>query len=93
MRHILSRFDASGSSFSRGLDFQGLSLVLNFDLPRGDRAFEEFLHRVGRVGRFGRKGVAINLLAAADERNFGSIVDHYKMAVEDLPNDLGSLLG
>ena len=44
---------------SRGIDIQQLSLVINFDLPREK---ETYIHRIGRSGRYGRNGVAINLI-------------------------------
>ena len=43
---------------ARGIDVQQVSLVINFDLPQN---MENYLHRIGRSGRFGRKGVAITL--------------------------------
>jgi translation initiation factor 4A len=71
---------------SRGVDVQNLSLVVNFDLPRGERGVEEYLHRVGRVGRFGRKGVAVNLVTEKDAFDMRAIEAHYKVAVEPLPD-------
>jgi translation initiation factor 4A len=62
---------------SRGVDVQSLSLVVNFDLPRGERGVEEYLHRVGRVGRYGRKGVAVNLVAARAAFDMRGIEEHY----------------
>jgi superfamily II DNA/RNA helicase len=82
---------ASGA-FGRGLDIQNLGLVVNFELPRGGNAFEEYLHRVGRVGRCGRKGVALNLVATNEERTKQGIENHYSVAWEDLM-DLAQLQG
>jgi translation initiation factor 4A len=70
---------------SRGVDVQGLSLVVNFDLPRGERALEEYLHRVGRVGRFGRKGVAVNLVGPREAFDMRQIEEHYSIKVAELP--------
>ncbi|GAB5361390.1 hypothetical protein AAMO2058_000709400 [Amorphochlora amoebiformis] len=50
---------------ARGIDVQQVSLVINYDLP-GDR--ENYIHRIGRSGRFGRKGVAINFVTNEDVR-------------------------
>merc|ERR1711924_279661 len=44
---------------ARGIDVQQVSLVLNYDMPCGEDAIENYVHRIGRGGRFGRKGVAI----------------------------------
>ena len=57
---------------ARGIDVQQVSVVVNFDLPR-DR--ENYIHRIGRCGRFGRKGVAINLVAGADGRDGATLRD------------------
>lgn len=46
---------------ARGIDVQQVNLVINYDLPNN---FESYLHRIGRSGRFGRKGVAINFVTA-----------------------------
>ena len=48
---------------ARGIDVQSVSLVINFDMPTN---FENYLHRIGRSGRFGRKGVAINFMTPND---------------------------
>ena len=50
----------SSDLLSRGIDIQQLSLVINYDLPREK---ETYIHRIGRSGRYGRKGVAINLIS------------------------------
>ena len=55
---------------ARGVDVENVCLVINYDVPvdeRGQPDFETYLHRIGRTGRFGRKGTAINLIA--DERS------------------------
>ena len=50
---------------ARGIDVQQVSLVINYDLPTNR---ENYIHRIGRGGRFGRKGVAINFLTSEDVR-------------------------
>ena len=55
---------------ARGVDVDNVCLVINYDVPvdgKKDPDFETYLHRIGRTGRFGRKGTAINLIA--DERS------------------------
>ena len=73
---------------SRGVDVQGLSLVVNFDVCREREAY---LHRVGRVGRYGRKGVAISLVSAKEAAWMGEIEAFYGLGVEALPEDLAAL--
>lgn len=51
--------------WARGIDVQQVSLVINYDLPTSR---ENYLHRIGRSGRFGRKGVAINFATVEDVR-------------------------
>jgi ATP-dependent RNA helicase len=53
-----SRVLISTDVWARGLDVQQVSLVINYDLPNNREAY---IHRIGRSGRFGRKGVAINV--------------------------------
>ena len=72
-REVIMREFRSGSSrvlittdvLARGIDVQQVSLVINYDLPTNR---ENYIHRIGRGGRFGRKGVAINFLTADDVR-------------------------
>ena len=55
---------------ARGVDVDNVCLVVNYDVPvdgNGEPDFETYLHRIGRTGRFGRKGTAINLIS--DERS------------------------
>jgi len=74
---------------ARGIDVQQVSLVINYELPPQR---ENYIHRIGRSGRFGRKGVAINLLAPEEVRAMEEIEQHYTTKIESLPNDLAALL-
>jgi translation initiation factor 4A len=74
---------------ARGIDVQQVSLVINYELPPQR---ENYVHRIGRSGRFGRKGVAINLLAPEEVRAMEEIEKHYSTKIESLPNDLAALL-
>jgi len=74
---------------ARGIDVQQVNLVVNFDLPR-DKA--SYIHRVGRSGRFGRKGSAINLIAGnTDVRTLREIEEHYATVINELPAELSAL--
>jgi superfamily II DNA/RNA helicase len=70
---------------ARGIDVQQVSLVINYELPR---EIDNYIHRIGRSGRYGRKGTAINLLSTDDLRTMRELEEHYKMTVEQLPQDL-----
>jgi len=96
-RDIIMREFRSGSSrvlittdlLARGIDVQQVSLVINYDLPTQP---ENYLHRIGRSGRFGRKGVAINFVTADDSRMLSDIQKFYNVTVEELPSNVADLL-
>jgi len=67
---------------SRGIDVQHVSIVINFDLPANR---ESYLHRIGRSGRYGRKGVAINLVASRDVTTLKELESFYNTQVDELP--------
>ena len=74
---------------ARGIDVQQVSLVINYELPVQK---ENYIHRIGRAGRFGRKGVTINLISPEEKRAIAEIEEHWKITLEALPNDLGKIL-
>ena len=74
---------------ARGIDIQQISLVVNFDLPREK---ETYIHRIGRSGRFGRKGVAINLITPDDVSFMKELEGYYSTYVEELPSNIADLL-
>uniref|UniRef100_A0A146ULS5 RNA helicase n=1 Tax=Fundulus heteroclitus TaxID=8078 RepID=A0A146ULS5_FUNHE len=74
---------------ARGIDVQQVSLVINFDLPK-DR--ESYIHRIGRGGRFGRKGVAINFVTSEDKQYLKGIEEFYGTSIEEMPMNLHELL-
>merc|ERR1711982_203475 len=96
-RNLVMREFRSGSSrvlittdlLARGIDVQQVSLVINYDLPH---KVENYLHRIGRSGRFGRKGVAINFVTDRDVRSMRDIERHYETQIEELPGDIASRL-
>ena len=53
---------------------------------------ENYVHRIGRAGRFGRKGTTINMLLPEEEAMMTDICEHYKMKVTILPENLSTLL-
>lgn len=73
---------------ARGIDVQQVSLVINFELP-GQR--ENYIHRIGRSGRFGRKGVAINLVGPEEQKALKEIETHYGTHIDALPQDLAKV--
>ena len=76
---------------SRGFDHAAVTLVVNFDPPvtqAGAPAFETYLHRIGRSGRFGRKGAAFNLVCGDEERRtVDAIAAHFQHDIPSVPYD------
>jgi len=74
---------------ARGIDVQQVSLVINYDLPTNR---ENYIHRIGRSGRFGRKGVAINFITQSDIRYLRDIESFYHTQIEEMPSNVAELL-
>lgn len=83
-----SRILISTDLLARGIDVQQVSLVINYDLPTNK---ENYIHRIGRGGRFGRKGVAINLLTKDDIPAMREIEKFYSTQVVELPANIREL--
>merc|ERR1712139_237503 len=73
----------------RGLDIQQVSLVINYDIPTSK---EFYIHRIGRSGRFGRKGVALNFMRTEDEGLLESIQEHYSTIINEMPGNIADLI-
>lgn len=65
---------------ARGLDLPNITHVFNYDLPR---QVEDYVHRIGRSGRAGRTGIAINLCSRDDRRQFGNIARYLKRDINE----------
>ena len=79
----------SSDLLARGIDIQQLSLVINFDLPREK---ETYIHRIGRSGRYGRKGVAINLINDREVDYLKSIEEFYDTQILEMPQNIADYL-
>jgi translation initiation factor 4A len=92
-KHRMSEFRSgkcrvliSTDLLARGIDVQQISIVINYELPLQR---ENYIHRIGRSGRFGRKGASINLIAAGRERNAQMEIEtYYNKKILELPLDL-----
>jgi translation initiation factor 4A len=74
---------------ARGIDVQQVSLVINYDLPRN---LENYIHRIGRSGRFGRKGVAINFVTKDDTKTLRDLEQFYNTQIEEMPASVADLI-
>jgi superfamily II DNA/RNA helicase len=72
----------SSNVTARGIDIQQVNIVINFDLPK---CVHTYLHRIGRSGRWGRKGVGINFITRRDVMNLKRIEEHYSTQISELP--------
>jgi translation initiation factor 4A len=72
----------SSNVLARGIDVQGVSLVINFSICDD---VDTYLHRIGRCARFGKKGVAINFVTPRDVRKMKNIEQHYDIEIEEMP--------
>jgi ATP-dependent RNA helicase len=75
--------------WGRGLDVQQVSLVICYDLPNNR---ELYIHRIGRSGRFGRKGVAINFVKNDDVRILRDIEQYYSTQIDEMPMNVADLI-
>eukprot|EP00954_Amorphochlora_amoebiformis_P011752 918156-Amorphochlora_amoeboformis.AAC.1 len=88
-RNGKSRVLIATDVWGRGLDVQQVSLVINYDLPNSR---ELYIHRIGRSGRFGRKGVAINFVKNDDIRILRDIEQFYGTQIDEMPSNVADLV-
>lgn len=95
-QHAMDEFRKNNSNvlistdlIGRGIDVQQLSTVINYDIPMN---IESYIHRIGRSGRHGRKGVAINLVTERDRNQIEFIQKHYSTQIEPLPSNVEEIL-
>jgi translation initiation factor 4A len=79
----------SSNITARGIDVQQVSTVINFDLPKDNHTY---LHRIGRGGRWGRKGVGISFITKRDIPKIKDIESYYQCEISELPGDLSKLM-
>jgi len=89
-----SRIMVSTNLFGRGVDFERVNVVFNYDMPEDS---DTYLHRVGRAGRFGTKGLAISFIAPddptsseenADKKVLQSVQDRFVVTIDPLPSTI-----
>jgi len=81
-----SRILVSTDIFGRGVDFERINIVFNYDMPK---VADMYLHRVGRSGRFGTKGLAISFVSSEDDTNvLKAVQSRFEVEVKDLPDTI-----
>lgn len=84
-----SRVLISTDIWARGIDVQQVSLVINYDIPLNR---ENYIHRIGRSGRFGRKGVAINFVADEEVNLLHDIEQYYSTQIDEMPININEMI-
>jgi translation initiation factor 4A len=74
----------SSNVTARGIDIQQVSIVINFDVPRD---VHTYIHRIGRSGRWGRKGTGINFITRRDIQKIKEIEQYYACQIDELPGN------
>jgi len=87
-RSLNTRVLISTDLLGRGIDVQQVSIVINYDIPFKN---ESYIHRIGRSGRHGRKGTAINFVTNNDVKRIDEIAKYYNTKILPLPADLSSV--
>ena len=95
-KDIMDRFKSgkirvllSTDLLARGIDIQQLSLVINYDIPREK---ETYIHRIGRSGRYGRKGVAINFINESEIQTLKELESFYDTQINEMPENIDEYL-
>lgn len=72
--------------FGRGIDIEKINIVINFDMPTES---DQYLHRVGRAGRFGTRGLAISFVSSQkDSEILNEVQSRFEVKVEELPSSI-----
>lgn len=87
-REGASRVLVSTDLLARGIDVHQVGLVINFELPPKK---ENYIHRIGRSGRYGRRGIAMNLISQNEAAYLLEIQQYYQTQIKELPKDLADV--
>ena len=78
----------SSNVTSRGIDIQQVSCVINFDIPKD---VHNYLHRIGRSGRYGRKGCAVNFVTRKEKNILQYIQKLYSTEIHEFPANVSEI--
>jgi superfamily II DNA/RNA helicase len=91
-REGITRILLTTDLLSRGIDIPQVNMVINYDIPINK---ETYVHRIGRCGRFDKKGVAITLVKMQDNSDvkiFNRLKHYYKIDINEMPSDINTFL-
>ena len=74
-----------------GLDVKDVEVVINYDMPAGSNAVEDYVHRIGRTGRAGAKGRAFTFFTPGDKKSAGKLVEVLTKAEQEIPDALKAM--
>ena len=77
--------------FGTGLDVKDVEVVINYDMPAGTNAVEDYVHRIGRTGRAGAKGRAFTFFTAGDKKAASKLVQVLTKAEQEIPEALRAM--
>jgi len=81
-----SRIMVATNIFGRGIDIERVNVVINYDMPENG---DTYLHRVGRAGRFGTKGLAISFVSSPDDGNvLNDVQARFVVNIQVLPDEI-----
>jgi len=89
-KSMQTRILISSELISRGIDIQHVKLVINYDLPKSKN---NYIHRIGRSGRMGRKGIAINIINTNEIKYLLDIRNHFNTQIDELPENYNTIFG
>lgn len=87
-RNHATKFLITTDLLGRGIDVQHVEMVINYDMP-GQR--ENYIHRIGRAGRYGKKGKAINFVLPKDVKFVDYLKHYYDCDISEIPDTLDEL--
>ena len=83
-KNFQKRIMVATDVFGRGIDIERVNIVVNYDMPDSS---DQYLHRVGRAGRFGTKGLSISFITTPeDEEVLADTQRRFEVKIEDMPN-------
>lgn len=79
--------------FGRGIDIEKVNIVINYDFPDREHGSDQYLHRVGRAGRFGTKGLAISFLSTQEDKDeMAKVQSRFAVTIPPLPETIDTAL-